>query len=288
MTIIQRGIFIDDAGTPGVVSKSEFLPEDRKSYCAVIVPNEVVEDLSKALTILYRGVKQDFDADELHFTDIYSGRGVWKGVKPALRKEIFDFMLTIMEKFSLPIIYQTSSRNLETSQIDTHKTRDGDWWDYSNVSHQALIWLCFVTSKQIRKYRSEPDSSPDFDCPFETVIDEGLMKAGSEVELPNWGDVFLNKKIKFRSSQSCPGIQLADFAAFCISRAQWLAARLDQSRVLTEADRHIFESSGKLNVWNLLEVELNPETFSREEYECVIQGYRKELGLTHKLGKNKD
>jgi hypothetical protein len=286
MSIIRRGIYIDDAGTPGVESKSEFLPEDRRSFCAVIVPEAVVNDLSIALDIFYRGIQQDFGVRELHFTDIYSGRGPWKGVDVVRRKEIFDLMLMIMEKFCLPVIYQTSSESFETSQISAYKTKDGVWWNFSNTAHQALLWLCFVTSCEIREYRDEPDSSPDFQHPFEATIDEGLMKAGSEVELPNWGDIFLNKKLRFASSDACPGIQLADFAAFCIARAQWLAGRQDPGSLLNSADRHILEISGKLNLWNLPTVNINPENFSRDAYEWTLKRYRKEIGLSHKPIKN--
>lgn len=121
MSIIRRGIYIDAAGTPGVESKSEYLPEDRKSFCAVIVPETVVTDLSATLDIFYRGIRQDFGADELHFTDIYSGRGPWKGVDVDKRIEIFDLMLKIMRRFALPVIYQTSSESFETGQMSAYE-----------------------------------------------------------------------------------------------------------------------------------------------------------------------
>ena len=58
--MISKGIYIDDAATPGTQSKSDFLPEDRKSYCAVIVFDEAVDQLSKIIkTLLDGSLKKD-------------------------------------------------------------------------------------------------------------------------------------------------------------------------------------------------------------------------------------
>ena len=57
------GIFVDDAGTPGADTPSQYLPEHRKSWCAVIIPKEVSNDVSIAMTIFTEGVKQDFNAE---------------------------------------------------------------------------------------------------------------------------------------------------------------------------------------------------------------------------------
>ena len=53
----KRGIFIDDAGNPGSVSKSKFLPESRKSFCAVIIPDQVYASVEKGMQIILDLIK---------------------------------------------------------------------------------------------------------------------------------------------------------------------------------------------------------------------------------------
>lgn len=285
MTCIPRGIYIDDAGTPGAVSKSECLPEDRKSFCAVVVPAEVELALSDAMEVFLAGVRQDFGANELHFTDIYSGRGVWKQASVHQRIEVFDLMASLLEGFKLPVIFQTSSAQFETSVISEMKFKKGVWWNSSDIQHQALLWLCFRTAKEIQSFRKEPECPFEFRQPFPAFIDEGLMKQGAEVDLPNWGDVFQGQKLTFVSSQASPGIQLADFAAFCIARTQWLAARQDAGTSLKRADRHIMQSSGRLNCWNLSHSVIDPLNFPKVKWEKEMKRNLKSKSVTKSDGK---
>ena len=92
--MVGEGYYIDDAGTPGVRSKSAFLSESRKSWCAVVVPRRASHPVSAALALLLFGIRQDYGAEELHFSEIYSGRGVWRGVAIEDRMKIFDLMPT--------------------------------------------------------------------------------------------------------------------------------------------------------------------------------------------------
>src|SRR5262245_31677804 len=102
--MVQGSINIDDAGNPGAESGSEFLSETRKSWTAVIIPSSIAGDVSTAMDTFLAGVSNEFKAAELHFTDIYGGRGVWKGVAVAKRIEVFEIMTSIMESFALPVI----------------------------------------------------------------------------------------------------------------------------------------------------------------------------------------
>ncbi|MFO1510002.1 MAG: hypothetical protein U1F31_09550 [Steroidobacteraceae bacterium] len=44
------------------------------------------------MSIFLDGIRSDFAADELHFTDIYGGRGAFKGVAD---KRLFELMTAI-------------------------------------------------------------------------------------------------------------------------------------------------------------------------------------------------
>lgn len=277
-------IYIDDAGTPGVIPPSEFLPEDRKSFCAVIVPTTVAEPVNTAMSILINGVEQDFGTKELHCTDIYSGRGHWRGVAVAKRIEIFNFLESILSGFDLPVLFQTwSSASVKdhSDLLSNLKIKQGSWWDINDISHFSLLLLCFNVAEEFNALQQH--SKADFPSPLNCYIDEGLVKANTEIELPNWGNVFENQKLNFVKSEDCPGIQLADFAAFCIARSQWILAKQASGEAISDADQHILKIASKINWVNAKRILVDPQNFSREGYEFVLMRDRQEKKLPRKF-----
>ncbi len=93
MADLSRGVIaIDDSGTPGAQSRSTALPPSRKTWAAAIIHPDMVSNASQAMSIFLDGIRPDFAADELHFTDIYGGRGAFKGVAD---KRLFELMTAI-------------------------------------------------------------------------------------------------------------------------------------------------------------------------------------------------
>ena len=84
-------------------------------------------------------------------------------------------------------------------------------WDIHNVDHFGLLLLCSNLFKYIGDLHKK--GPRDFDLPMPLIVDEGIAKAGENIELPNWGDRIAGPKAEFRSSKDTPGIQIADFAA---------------------------------------------------------------------------
>ena len=102
-------VYVDDSGNPGQETGSDFLPSSRKSWTGVIVPSAVAADVMTAMDMFLTGVRGDFGAEELHFTDVFSGKGPWRGVPVGQRIEIFDLMSGLMSSFALPVIHVTTS-----------------------------------------------------------------------------------------------------------------------------------------------------------------------------------
>jgi hypothetical protein len=72
------------------------------------VPSTIAESVQNAMNIFLTGVRDEFGAEELHFTEIYSGNGPWKSISAGRRAELFDIMASLMSQFSFPIVHQTA------------------------------------------------------------------------------------------------------------------------------------------------------------------------------------
>ncbi len=276
-------IYIDDAGNPGAVSGSDYLSSSRKSWTAVIVPSSVASDIAMAMEIFVTGVRSEFGASELHFTDIYSGRGIWKDVEINKRIEIFDIMKGIFESFSLPIVHQTTSEETLSDHENTLSQlvrTPGSWWDLKDVSHFGFLLLCFNVSRHVLElYQNGPE---DFILPMPLIVDEGLAKAGTSIDLPNWGTVIDGPRAQFVSSKETAGIQMADFAAFSISRTQWTMAQQKLGVTVKRGDLELLKTTSGFNILNLPQVPFSIDNLSKEGYEFVLARDRRTKGLSNR------
>lgn len=274
-------IYVDDSGTPGADSGSDFLPSSRKSWTAVIVPNGIADDLSTAMGIFLTGVRQEFGAEELHFMEIYGGRGIWKNVPIEDRITVFDSMQMIVEQFQLPILHQTVSNetladhSLAFSQV---ARADGAWWDIKDIAHFGFLVLCRQLADHLRDFSKEYPE--DFKLPMPLFVDEGLSKAGTDVHLPNWGDAIAGPVARFRNSKDLPGIQIADFVAFAISRTQWIMTQQKLGEPPKKGDLLFLETINKFNLLNIPLIPFSKENLSKDAYEFVLSGDRKRKGLS--------
>ena len=146
---------IDYSGTPGTTAPSEYLHLDRKSWAAVIVAPADIDRIGAALKMFAAGIKSDYGAEELHFTDIYNGRREFKGAPTDRRFEIFDLMAHIFESFHLSILFQTSSPQF-LAEVTAHLPRPlpaVDWFDLSKHEHFSLLYIIHLVRAFIKSDR---------------------------------------------------------------------------------------------------------------------------------------
>lgn len=286
--MVRGGIYIDDSGNPGVESGSDFLSSTRKSWTAVIVPSSMEQEITDVIGVFLKGIHDDYGAKELHFTEIYSGRGIWKDVPLAKRIEIFDLMQLVLDKMALPIIHQTASEetfaDLPEYWSKLRKNKDA-WWNIKDVSHVGFLMLCSQLAKHLRQLHA--DGPQDFNLPMPLFVDEGLARAGANVDLPNWEDVIKGPIAQFCKSHEVPGIQLADFAAFAISRTQWVMVKQRLGVPVKEGDLKILETTSNLNVLNLPRMVMDKNNISKEAYEFGLMRDRQAKGLSNRPKKTK-
>lgn len=281
--IVKPGIYVDDSGNPGVDSGSVHLSETRKSWTAVIVPPRAAKDCSIVMDIFLRGIANDYGVNELHFTDIFSGRGIWKQVKIEDRIQIFRLMSAFLSKrVPLPIVHVTTSQetlNDHPQFFEMYRAKPNQFWNLS-VPHVGFLRMCIEVVDYVREMRD--DGHPDFTNPLPMFADEGLAVAGASIPLPNWEDVMEGPLVNFATSQDVAGIQIADFAAFTISRTQWTVAQRELGTPLSRSDEEFLSYGSGLNIVNLPMVPIAKSNLSKESHEFILERDRMNKGLPRK------
>lgn len=279
---IKSGIYVDDSGTPGSNSGSIHLPDTRKSWTAVLVPPSASAGASEVMEIFLDGIERDYGAKELHFTEIFSGKGVWKSVRIENRIEMFRLMSAYLSSTGLPIVHVTTSQgtlNDHPSLVENIIFDAKQFWNMS-IPKFGFLRCCMEISDYFREMRE--DGHPDFNSPLPMFADEGLAVAGAEIPLPNWGDVVEGPSVRFARSQDVPGIQLADFAAFTVSRTQWIIAKKSSGTPLSRSDEEFLSYGEGLNIVNLPMVSVEKSLLSKEYLEELLEKDRITKGLPPK------
>jgi|GEM_PF-1377885 len=224
------GVFIDDTGSPGLITPG--LHEQRKSWVAVLVPPhqtaEVMDQLPSTLSYLQELGLND---PELHFTEIWGGWGEYSKLDIQQRLAIFRFMVHIFTTYRFLVLVQTFDPDNAVDVLNS-----ANWPDnfgplkFSDHEDLALIF----TLMRVRLHLKSLEGGNATAC---VVVDEGRLSNGKAIILSSLAPTFYAGAILFASSRLVHPIQLADFAAFVMNR--WQLLRVKDS--LSELDKTLLE-----------------------------------------------
>jgi hypothetical protein len=171
--------------------------------------------------------------NELHFAEIYSGKGSLRDVPFEKRLDAFRVFARVFTVFRLPVIVQTFSPDNILDQKETLKGfgKVAGLFDLQDPSDLAFVMLLSRIGDFIAQNKEV------FHKPALTFVDEGRFKSGLAVHLGQLLYFAHQSALFFASSKDCGLLQLADFAAFGINRMQWLLAKPDR----TETDERLLE-----------------------------------------------
>ena len=224
------GVFIDDTGSPGLDTPG--LQKLRKSWVAVLVsPDkiaEVMDQLPGALSFLQ---ELGLDDPELHFTDIWGGRGEYRKLDLQQRLGIFRFMACIFTTYRFPILVQTFDPT-NAAEIRNRANWPDSLGPLKFDDHEDLALICALL--RVRLHLKTLTGGNATAC---VIVDEGRLSSGSAIELPGFAPTFFAGAILFASSRLVLPIQLADFAAFVMNR--WQLLRVKGS--LSDLDKTLLE-----------------------------------------------
>jgi len=240
------GIFIDDTGSPGITDAPTNFHPGRKSWVAVIVPPSQIPEVIQQMPQALGELRQSIGADELHFTDIFSGKNQFKNVDLQIRLGLFEFMAYIFSAYRFPVIVQTFDPE---THADVSSRSDGQLpdalppFDFTKCEDLALFFLLL----RLKWYMKETKTYPNTKA--RVFIDEGFKNNGIAIRIPTFDEAFADSQICFASSASIYPIQLADFAAFSLNRTQLIGGRDNRSSL----DKRLLEilSSFAFNYINI-------------------------------------
>jgi hypothetical protein len=222
------GIFVDDTGSPGLANTPSNLHPDRKTWVAVVVPPNIMPEILDQLPHALQGLQELVGADEFHFADICAGRRQFKDVDLDVRLALFEFMTYIFVTYRFPVIIQTfdpTTLDSIRSQSDGVLPDQIPPFDFHRHEDCALFFLLV----RLKWFMEGTPTYPSVKA--RVFIDEGYKGNGIGIALPAFKSVFTDGLICFARSSSIVPIQLADFAAFALNRAQLIGGKPKRNRL---------------------------------------------------------
>ena len=256
-------VLVDDSGTPGQVSSSRYLHPSRKTWVAVLTTPEQFRVIAQQLPRALQELTEQTGAKEFHFTDIYRGAGEFKNVAFEVRFAMFALMGSLFRRYMWPVLVQT----FDNADLVSLKGRI-KWppkpgaFNLKMPSDAALLFLAF------RVHQFIGENKVEYPGPCYFVLDEGFRPSRRKIALPVMQSAFSQQSIFSADSREFVALQLADFAAFCVGKTQWLMTKPKRSNT----DNQFLEiiAGIRTNVLNLPEDVVNLETWSVDQYDRLM------------------
>ncbi|MBP4143202.1 DUF3800 domain-containing protein [Flavobacterium sp. P4023] len=206
---------IDETGSPGNISESITLKNDRKTYVAVFIKSEIRENIICDINSIISNYSSSKNPiNELHFTDLLNRRKEYKSLDTETVLSIIKDVTDCFNKYSLPFFLQTvTPRTLEENGLLNKKNK--------SLDEIALDFLF----QRIKNFIEENNLKDN----FEIIIDQGLNKPGHKTEIPTLKELSKDNFMLFQSSSENPLIQVADFFAFTMNRNQMMLIKEDRT-----------------------------------------------------------
>jgi len=232
-------LYVDDTGFNAHEKVSDFLKNEKATSAGIIVREELVPTLEEILSDACKKLKESFGTEEFHFTEIYNRdkKGSYKDIDFEETYDIINLFANIFLHYSIKICVHTSSIKYEGDYQNLLKNIN----EICKVLHlpenekSQTLFLTYIKSKiHVEKLTKRAHIS-------KIISDEGLRKPGAKETIPG-----TNTTIEFKSSKDEPLLQLADFAAWILTRSKNILDKAAKNGKISEIDKRV------LSVYSLL------------------------------------
>lgn len=214
---MQYLFFVDDTGF-NKNKNSRKLNDEKISMVGCLVAVDKIQDLANELNFQLSELKELYDADEYHFTDICNHKNQFEGIDGYDALSMIQLFAEIIKEYDIKIVTQTITSEMLEKKGDIIAGVDAIAREcgFSSTSEaqknesRALILNILNAKKYVESLSGDNEIAAIF-------CDEGLRKNNAETKIKLGGK---DVEIDFCSSKEFPYLQVADFAAWALTRSK--------------------------------------------------------------------
>ena len=214
---MQYLLFVDDTGF-NKNKNSKRLNDEKISMVGCLVAVDKIQDLANELNFQLSELKELYDADEYHFTDICNHKNQFEGIDGYDALSMIQLFAEIIKEYDIKIVTQTitgemlAKNNDLISEVDKIAAKCGLSNNNEMLKNESRALI--LNALNAKKYVESLDSDNEIAAVF---CDEGLRKNNAETKIKLGGK---EVEIDFCSSKEFPYLQVADFAAWALTRSK--------------------------------------------------------------------
>lgn len=241
LVYLRGGLFvhliIDDTYGPVAPTGSKYVTDARRTHVGVIFQDDEVDRVRAEIRSCLELVREmgAVGATEFHFAEIYNREGCWDGLPPTGNLAVFAFFARIYSMYRWPVVVSTIDERTFADHGVTSMSGVVDGLDLSQRADVSLLMLCAKFKDAYKESLAEP---------LTVRVDQGANTPGSKFGNAVFGNWIGQYSGKYASSADEPLLQIADFVAYCVNRATYLATKNKRS----ETDIWFMQMVGAMSV----------------------------------------
>ncbi len=214
---MQYLLFVDDTG----FNKNKYsrkLNDEKISMVGCLVAVDKIQDLANELNFQLSELKELYNADEYHFTDICNHKNQFEGIDGYDALSMIQLFAEIIKEYDIKIVTQTitgemlEKNNDLINEVDKIAAKCGLSNNNEMLKNESRALI--LNALNAKKYVESLSGGNEIAAVF---CDEGLRKNNAETKIKLGGK---DVEIDFCSSKEFPYLQVADFAAWALTRSK--------------------------------------------------------------------
>ena len=258
---------LDDTGFDASKTNSQVLQNEDVTYVGLVMQEYTYGLLKNFMAAMCAKLYKTYGSSEFHFTDMYNQKGKFKNLSKEEFLEIVETFAEAIHTFDIDIFTQTVPKNI----FEQNEALD------KGIQHALEILQMKKSQKnknfilsltQLKRFMSAMYIQPKLK---RIICDEGIRKADSSLEFQFKGssDSML---VDFKSSAQTPVLQMADFAAWMLTRSKQILSKKGEE--LNKVDMSILQCFKNISpsYANLALVVFSPEDWKGYfPYDIVVE-----------------
>lgn len=225
-------LYVDDTGINPKEKTSIVLKNEKATHAGVIIREDLINTVNDIMTELCNVLYARYDTDEFHFTDIYNRNKKFKNIQIEETLDILKTFTELFKTYSLRIVANTVN-SMYSNQFAKYQNEINKALKTiklpTNEKSQSLIFTYTKAKQHVEELTRRAHIS-------KIICDEGLKKKGTVLTIPGEDTTII-----FKDSADDKLLQLADFAAWFISRSKNIFDKIQKTQKISELDKIVLD-----------------------------------------------